>query len=233
MHVKNRKTTRHSKKKKKSRRKHHKRHKGRKSRRPKARGFLTSPLRTYRIWKHHYENKKKRATLRRKRRREARERFERELLEAPSIASTPSSFASIPTFYSQTSTPLSATIPSQSNSTSSSLLSDKSTPDTLPEFLGPSIQQGGKSLEEKDLPEKKQDKEDEHDQKKSWFDVDFGNGLFGTWFTEPPKNEHGIWSSNGMTCRPWLPFQCPGGGKCVGTGLGIGNFSFKGKCMSP
>jgi len=225
-------TKRRYKKKKKSRRKRHKRHRGRKSRRKraKARGLLTSPLRTYRIWKRHYQNKKKRATLRRKRNREARERRERELLAAPSIASTPSSAASIPTFYSQTSTPISITPPSQS--TPSSFYSDRSTPEgPLPLEVGPKLQQGGRGVGEKDLQENKQDKEHK-EEKKGWFDLDFGKGLFGTWFTDPPKNKHGIWSSDGMTCRPWLPLQCPGGGKCVGTGLGIGNFSFKGKCMS-
>ena len=234
-------TKRRYKKKKKSRRKRHKRYKrprGRKSRRKraKARGLLTSPLRTYKIWRRHYYNKNKRATLRRKKKRLARERFERELMAAPSIASTPSSAASIPSFYSQTSTPISITPPSQS--TPSSFYSDRSTPEgPLPLDVGPELQQGGKRVKE-EKKHKEQDKEQdkEHDkekeEKKGWFDLDFGKGLFGTWFTDPPKDKHGIWSSSGMTCRPWLPLQCPGGGKCVGTGLGIGNFSFKGKCMS-
>ena len=214
-------------------------HRSTKKRRPRrkkstGRGILSPLSRTWKTWRRRHKNRKKRATLRRKRAREARERRERELMEAPSIASTPSSAASIPTFYSPTSTPLSATIPSQSSS--SSLLSDKSTPDTLPEFVGPRVQQGGEHVEEKDLQENKQDKEhdSEHDkehQKKSWFDELFGKGIFGTWFTDPPKDKRGWWSSRGETCRPWLPLQCPGGDKCVGTGLGIRNFHFKGKCM--
>jgi hypothetical protein len=60
----------------------------------------------------------------------------------------------------------------------------------------------------------------------------FGSNWFGTWGKKTKKGIFGSWSSSGMKCNPYLPGQCPGGGRCVKSGLALGPFSFGGKCVN-
>ena len=60
----------------------------------------------------------------------------------------------------------------------------------------------------------------------------FGKNWFGTWGQKTKKGPFGIgWTSKNMKCNPYLPLQCPGGGRCVGTGWGIGPIKLQGKCI--
>ena len=60
----------------------------------------------------------------------------------------------------------------------------------------------------------------------------FGKNWFGTWGQKTKKGPFGFgWTSKNMKCNPYLPFQCPGGGRCVGTGWGIGPIKLQGKCI--
>jgi len=56
-------------------------------------------------------------------------------------------------------------------------------------------------------------------------------GWFGTWGKKTKKTRFG-WTSKNMKCNPYLPLQCSGGGRCVGTGWGIGPIKLQGKCVS-
>jgi len=58
----------------------------------------------------------------------------------------------------------------------------------------------------------------------------FGKNWFGTWGQKTKKTRLG-WTSKNMKCNPYLPLQCPGGGRCVGTGWGIGPIKLQGKCI--
>ena len=59
----------------------------------------------------------------------------------------------------------------------------------------------------------------------------FLSNFWGTWNKKTKKGViPGSWTSNGMKCNPYLPGQCPGGGVCKPSGLGIGGISFGGKC---
>ena len=65
-----------------------------------------------------------------------------------------------------------------------------------------------------------------HTQRGGWF----GKNWFGTWGQKTKKTGFG-WTSKNMKCNPYLPMQCPGGGRCVGTGWGIGPIKLQGKCI--
>ena len=65
-----------------------------------------------------------------------------------------------------------------------------------------------------------------HTQRGGWF----GKNWFGTWGQKTKKTRLG-WTSKNMKCNPYLPMQCPGGGRCVGTGWGIGPIKLQGKCI--
>ena len=58
----------------------------------------------------------------------------------------------------------------------------------------------------------------------------FGKNWLGTWGQKTKKTRFG-WTSKNMKCNPYLPMQCPGGGRCVGTGWGIGPIKLQGKCV--
>jgi len=58
----------------------------------------------------------------------------------------------------------------------------------------------------------------------------FGKNWLGTWGQKTKKTRLG-WTSKNMKCNPYLPMQCPGGGRCVGTGWGIGPIKLQGKCI--
>jgi len=58
----------------------------------------------------------------------------------------------------------------------------------------------------------------------------FGKNWLGTWGQKTKKTRLG-WTSKNMKCNPYLPGQCPGGGRCVGTGWGIGPIKLQGKCI--
>ena len=58
----------------------------------------------------------------------------------------------------------------------------------------------------------------------------FGKNWLGTWGQKTKKTRFG-WTSKNMKCNPYLPLQCPGGGRCVGTGWAIGPIKLQGKCV--
>ena len=58
----------------------------------------------------------------------------------------------------------------------------------------------------------------------------FGKNWLGTWGQNTKKTRFG-WTSKNMKCNPYLPMQCPGGRRCVGTGWAIGPIKLQGKCI--